>query len=212
MNPALRFLTVIFLLLATVFSAERVSDAKEAPVLPVIVRELHGKSYQTPWNSQLTLKTLIISQGGLNYPGSPPTAEVRRVLIDGTESRMPYDLRKLFIKDASDDPKLQPGDIVTFTVAPALRAERKEKSEPAIHISVTGGVRSPGIYPYTPDLTVKRAIQAAGGYNSGAGTRIYHIRDGKRTEVDYRVITKNPDKDIPLKPGDIVYVGNDDCL
>ena len=206
MNRALRLLTtaVAFLFVVAAFSADADSDAKKAPALPIIIRELHGKSYQVPWNNKWTLKTLIISQGGLSYPGSPLTAEIRRVLIDGTESRMTYDLRKLFKISASDDPKLQPGDIISFLEAP-IPSESTVAAKPTPHVAVIGGPRSQGAVPFTPGLTVSQALLAAGGYDELGHPRIYLIRNGESTVVDVR--HKSSDRNIPLKTWDIIYIG-----
>lgn len=82
-------------------------------------------------------------------------------------------------------------------------------------VTVMGEVHNPGPVnmPPTMDLTVTKAIQAAGGTKPFADkTRVRvtrHTEDGRSvTMVDLDEIGKKGriDKDIRLKPGDVVYV------
>ena len=82
-------------------------------------------------------------------------------------------------------------------------------------ISVLGSVNKPGKYDmYTErQTTVLEAIAMAEGFNDVAsinGTKIIRNEDGKETTIKVKVtdITKKgeKEKDISLKPGDIVFV------
>ncbi len=82
-------------------------------------------------------------------------------------------------------------------------------------VSVLGAVQKPGKYDmYTErETTILEAIAMAGGFSDVAsvnGTRIIRKEDGEERTIPIRVtdITKKgmKEKDIPLKPGDIVFV------
>jgi polysaccharide export outer membrane protein len=75
-------------------------------------------------------------------------------------------------------------------------------------VTVGGGVRQPQRMQWFPDLTLKSAIQSAGGLNefaSGKGIRI--IRVGKVFGTyDWKKISRDPSLDPKLLPGDQVDV------
>lgn len=82
-------------------------------------------------------------------------------------------------------------------------------------VSVLGAVKKPGKYDMYPEreTTVLEAIAMAEGFSDVAsinGTRIIRKEDDKEVTIPVRVtdITKKgmKEKDIPLKPGDIVFV------
>ncbi len=69
-------------------------------------------------------------------------------------------------------------------------------------VNVRGAVRAPGRFPYTPDLTIMTAINAAGGFSEFGGKKIRLIRDRKTREITVKDIIRDPKKDIPVRPGD----------
>ena len=82
-------------------------------------------------------------------------------------------------------------------------------------VFVMGFVNRPGEYELTKDrpTTFLEAITMAGGFKQGAaqnGTKVIRTEDGKEVTIPVRVtdITEKGDKekDIPLKPGDIIVV------
>lgn len=84
---------------------------------------------------------------------------------------------------------LQPGDTVLVP-----RAAR---------VFVSGGVKKPGAYAITPELTVRQAISLAGGFAEHAsrrGVHIVRVVDGRRAQVKVAL-------DDPLLPDDTVVVG-----
>ena len=95
-----------------------------------------------------------------------------------------------------------------LSTLPVFAAESPRVPEPPPQFIIVGnGVRSPGSYAYFPNVTIKSAVQTGGGFSEFARSRIYLIRDGKSIAmVDYKEINRNPEKDLPLKPWDIVYV------
>jgi polysaccharide export outer membrane protein len=80
-----------------------------------------------------------------------------------------------------------------------------------LEVSVLGQVQKPGTFPYVEKLTLVQAISDAGGL-----TEIAHKRRVKLTrrtdagqqtfEVSIKAITEGREADIPLQPGDIVFV------
>lgn len=83
-------------------------------------------------------------------------------------------------------------------------------------VTVLGRVKEPGLVdiPPTQDLTVTRAIQQAGGFDTSARLTAIRITrqlpDGhvKTMEVNLKALGTlgRADEDLPLRPGDIVYV------
>jgi len=75
-------------------------------------------------------------------------------------------------------------------------------------VSVTGGVRQPQRLPWTADLTLRAAVDLAGGlgeFSNGKGVR--HIRDGQILNTyNFRDLQRNPASDPRVSPGDEVYV------
>lgn len=73
---------------------------------------------------------------------------------------------------------------------------------------VGGEVRSPGQKPYLSEMTLLRAIQAAGDFNEYANkSNVIIIRtDGRREEVDARLAQRDPSKDPKIFPGDRITV------
>jgi polysaccharide export outer membrane protein len=93
------------------------------------------------------------------------------------------------------------------TVRLDSRDEQREKRE----VSVLGQVKEPGNYPYSEQLTLMEAITVAGGMNPLAQTRkvklIRTTDKGRETfEINVNEIIDSRRADLPLAPGDIVFV------
>ena len=73
-------------------------------------------------------------------------------------------------------------------------------------VVVLGVVAEPCVIPYTRDVTVMTAINAAGGANQFENPEVYLIRKGKARLVNLQAIRENPNDDIRLQPWDIVCV------
>lgn len=96
----------------------------------------------------------------------------------------------------SDSPPLPP----TSAAPPSLKM-------PPARISVGGEVKSPQLLEYQPDLTVMRAINAAGGFKEYANrSKVRVARGGKTIIIDAKEILTDPSKDIALQPGDSIDV------
>lgn len=74
-------------------------------------------------------------------------------------------------------------------------------------VYVGGEVQRPGRIVWTPDLTMTKAIQAAGGFTLYAKeTAINVVRDQQAYVLDSRLAQRNPGEDPRLLPGDSLRV------
>ena len=74
---------------------------------------------------------------------------------------------------------------------------------------VRGEVKQPGQLPYTGDMTVTKAISAAGDFTEYANRKKIEIirGNGVKTRVKWKDTLNNPKKyDLPIYPGDTVHV------
>lgn len=75
------------------------------------------------------------------------------------------------------------------------------------YIYVGGEVMRPGRIVWTPDLTVAKAIQSAGGFTLYAKeTRVNLTRDQSTYTLDVKLAQKSPAQDPRLVPGDSIQV------
>jgi polysaccharide export outer membrane protein len=100
--------------------------------------------------------------------------------------------------------------------------EEKILTDPAVVVSVKeyvskrvtllGEVQRPGSFPLTPGLTLIQAVSQAGGFTSIANKEQVHLtraaKNGSTNTVvlDIGAITEGDAPDIPLQPGDRIYV------
>ncbi|WP_414664120.1 polysaccharide biosynthesis/export family protein [Horticoccus sp. 23ND18S-11] len=74
-------------------------------------------------------------------------------------------------------------------------------------IYVGGEVQRPGRIVWTPDLTVAKAIQSAGGFTLYAKeTAVNLVREKNAYPIDVKLAQKNPAQDPRLMPGDSLQV------
>jgi polysaccharide export outer membrane protein len=74
-------------------------------------------------------------------------------------------------------------------------------------VNVGGAVRNPNRIPFTEDMTLLTAINAAGGFNDFANQRSVRLLRGNQAQVfDVRQFRIDPSKDVKLRPGDRVEV------
>lgn len=75
------------------------------------------------------------------------------------------------------------------------------------YIYVGGEVQRPGRIIWTPDLTVAKAIQSAGGFTLYAKeTAVSLIREKNAYPIDVRLAQRSPGEDPRLMPGDSLQV------
>lgn len=74
-------------------------------------------------------------------------------------------------------------------------------------VNVGGAVRTPSRVPFTEDMTLLTAINAAGGFNDFADQRKVRVLRGSEVRVyDVRQSRRDPSKDLKLQPGDRVEI------
>ena len=75
------------------------------------------------------------------------------------------------------------------------------------YIYVGGEVQRPGRIVWTPDLSVAKAIQSAGGFTLYAKeTAVSLIREKNTYAIDVKLAQRNPVEDPRLVPGDSLQV------
>jgi protein involved in polysaccharide export with SLBB domain len=74
-------------------------------------------------------------------------------------------------------------------------------------VNVGGSVRSPNRIPFTEDITLLSAINAAGGFNDFADQKHVRLLRGNSAKVfDVRQFRRDPSLDPKLQPGDRIEV------
>lgn len=74
-------------------------------------------------------------------------------------------------------------------------------------VNVGGAVRTPSRVPFTEDLTMLAAINAAGGFNDFADQkRVRLLRGSEVTVFDVRQFRRDPSRDPKLQPGDRIEI------
>jgi protein involved in polysaccharide export with SLBB domain len=75
------------------------------------------------------------------------------------------------------------------------------------YIYVGGEVQRPGRIIWTPDLTVAKAIQSAGGFTLYAKeTAVNLVRENAAYPIDVKLAQRSPAQDPRLVPGDSLQV------
>jgi protein involved in polysaccharide export with SLBB domain len=75
------------------------------------------------------------------------------------------------------------------------------------YVYVGGEVAHPGRIVWTPDLTLAKAVQAAGGFTLYAReARVTLVRDRTAYEINAELAARHPEQDPHLVPGDSIQV------
>lgn len=75
------------------------------------------------------------------------------------------------------------------------------------YVYIGGEVQRPGRIPWSPDLTLSKAVQSAGGFTLYAKeNRVTITRDRQAHDFDVKLAQKKPDQDPLLFPGDSIQV------
>lgn len=73
---------------------------------------------------------------------------------------------------------------------------------------VGGEIRAPGRYGWTEDVTLLKAVNTAGSFTDYSNRRKVEILRGKqKIVVDCEELRNHPDRDVPILPGDSIWVG-----
>lgn len=75
------------------------------------------------------------------------------------------------------------------------------------YVYVGGEITRPGRIIWTPDLTLSKAIQSAGGFTLYAKeTKVTLVRERQAYDVNIKLAQRNPAQDLLLMPGDSIQV------
>ena len=75
------------------------------------------------------------------------------------------------------------------------------------YIYIGGEVQRPGRIVWSPDLTLSKAVQSAGGFTLYAReSRVNLTRDRKAYDFDVKLAQRQPEQDPLLFPGDSIQV------
>jgi polysaccharide export outer membrane protein len=173
-------------------------------VVTVLVEEIRSRpvyfvgGFTKPGVMQLTSELTLLQAVSL-VGGITTDADGERGFLLRRDRKVPIDFKRLGQRgDASQNPKLEPGDSIVVPLAEA--------------VWVSGEVKKPGAVKYANDLTVLRALTEAGGLTPlAAGGRVDILRGGdkkKRIRVDVDRVMRSPDsnQDVRLEPNDLINV------
>lgn len=177
----------LFLVAIVALAATPPALSQSATLRPGDQVEIRLGGVPAEFVNELTAQYQVDDQGNLNLP-MISTVRVAGLTISGAQQAIEAKLR-------AEEIYTNPTIIITTQTTQRF-------------VSVGGAVRAPGRIPYTADLTLSTAINAAGGLNEfGSPKRISLIRGGQRASYDLRKIAKDPSTDPTLLPGDQVEVG-----
>jgi protein involved in polysaccharide export with SLBB domain len=163
-----------------------------------------------PLAAPMTLLEAIAEAGGTmsltSYRDQEATgvgeelADLKRSFVVRQGKCLPVDFGRLLLDgDLSQNIYLEPDDFVYFPSAVAR------------DVYVLGAVTEPRLVPYRPGLTVAGAV--AGAYGTLKGAYLSHVAvvrgalaQPRLTVVDFKRVVRGEAADVPLEPGDIVYV------
>jgi polysaccharide export outer membrane protein len=163
-------------------------------------------AFDLPAMERLTLLQAVAAAGGYTDRAFKEYAHIARRKADGTREVLRRSLadieRQVARGNAAADPELWPDDLVVIPSAARI-------------VYVMGAVRNPGSFEVPTDtpMTVSMAVSRAGSYTKFAALGrvqvLRHTPDGEsqRIEVDLDTVLQGKlDKDVELRPGDVVFV------
>jgi polysaccharide export outer membrane protein len=212
--PLLGAVPVVDLSVADVSARLTALLAKEGVKAPVSVRvrEYHSRSVfvsgevnrpgRKPLRAGGRLIDVLVEAGGFSPAASGDVLVQRRdgTFEDGTTTR------RYRFKNSGPSPEesqnlslaLRPGDVVT--------------ARPRQWVVISGEVERPGRYPLDDDMTVTKALEAAGGLTRFGSPKVSLERanpvegEPKRVEVDTRAVRSGETPDPALRPDDALSV------
>jgi polysaccharide biosynthesis/export protein len=209
---------------------EKIAPYIENPQVALNLREIGSKYVWIlgrlkkpgiyPMTAPMTIVESLALAGGTARSSSTITteelADLRHSFVMRQGQLLPVDFNRLLRKgDMTQNVYLQPDD---FVYVPSALAQE---------VYVLGAVRAPRIVPYTEGMTLAGALAGAAGpakidwlstvnppfatpdaYMSHVGLVRGSLAQPELTIVDANAIIKGRAADVPLEPGDIIYVPN----
>jgi protein involved in polysaccharide export with SLBB domain len=193
---------------------------REPPKVSVILRELASRRVWVlgrvqapgvyPMTGSMTLLEAVALAGGTmsltSYRDQEAAgvgeelADLKRSFVVRQGKCLPVNFERLLLEgDLSQNIYLEPDDFVYFP------------SSAARDVYVLGAVTEPRLVPYREGMTVAGALSGAYGtlkeaYLSHVGVVRGALSQPKLTVVDFKRVVRGEARDLPLEPGDIVYV------
>lgn len=171
--------------------------SKKATVLGAVT----SRAGAIPLAGRTTLTELLVKAGG---PATNADLEGVRVTQPDGEVYTVNLIQLVLAGKLRQEPVLDAGSVVFVPEKGAEQAKR---------VFILGEVRVPGGQPFTPNLTMTQALgQAGGATDLAVSSSARVIRGDPRSPVliaaDFDRVLKDGDLrfDVPLQPGDILYV------
>lgn len=185
-----------------------------APKVTVIVHEFNSQQYTIfgevvepgvyPMTTEVSITEALASAGGLNKgqfrATSVELADLTHAFIARGERVLPVDFARLLRQgDMRFDVTLQPGDYIY--IPSGLSRE----------VYILGEVTSPMLFAYRENIPMSRTLALAEGFTPDADISRIHIIRGslhnpKVYMINFKEVLAGQAREIPLEPGDIVYV------
>lgn len=163
-------------------------------------------------NGELALKTndrVTISIGGIPDNEVPQISKVYTISDNGTVNMLHIgEVRAAGLKPSSLQRSIEQTYIAReIYTRPTVTVSTDDSASTARMIYVVGGIKGNGTVPYSPSMTVLKAISAAGGFSPFAKpSKTKLIRNGVTTEINLKDISADPSRDIKLQPEDQIIV------
>lgn len=203
--------------------AVRIIDRSKRPVSTIFGAVKKEQRFQI--KRPVFLNELIVLSGGLTDRASgeiqifrPKQVSCAEIFRTHQQKNSVGEDRERFVRTSQADGS----NIINIKIADLLRGN--ENANPQIYsgdiitileaepVYVIGGVAAPKRISARSKTTLSKAVASAGGFSKDAEREKITIfrREGDETkiiEANFEEIEKNPDKDIPLQPFDVVEVG-----
>jgi len=156
----------------------------------------------------------VIRAGDTLYFSVSPADELSREVVVDQNGKISIPL--IGAIEAAGKTTDQLSEVITSVISKYVTHPKVDiflKMSVSKQIGLSGQVTQPGSYPYRPNLRLLDLITEAGGFLPSADRK--KVRILRRSGTDRRIIPVNaeeimtsgdPNKDIPLEPGDLVEV------
>jgi polysaccharide export outer membrane protein len=193
---------------------ERLSRFVIQPKVSVIVKDFKSLNYTIsgeverpgvyPLVTDVRLTEAVANAGGLKKglfrSTSVELADLSSAFISRRGTVLPVDFARLFRQgDLRFDVQLQAGDYIR--IPSGLSQE----------VYIVGEVNNPSLFAFREELPLTKTLAVGGGFTQQADLRRIHVVRGALTNpelliVDVKAVFEGKAQDVPLQPGDIVYV------
>lgn len=190
------------------------SDYIHSPKVSVIVQEFISQQFTIfgevvhpgvfPLKTSVSITEALAGAGGLNKgqfrATSVELADLSHAFIARNGKVLPVDFVRLIrYGDLRYDISLESGDYIY--IPSGLSQE----------IYILGEVNQPMLFAYREDMPMSRTLAQAGGFTPDADLKRIHIVRGTLHNptvimINFKEVLKGRAREVPLEPGDIVYV------